>query len=328
MANGEWLVQAIDPRARLARLIRMDAAAYRQASFLDDRMLGASLESRLCSLDEVVATAEPVAHRPANWIFHIGHVGSTLVSRLLGELDGVLSIREPRSLRDLGVAEPAERPALAHALRSAMARPLELGQTVVVKATSFVSDFAPLLIAPDARALFLYATPRRYIEGILAGENSVKELRLLAPERTRRLATRDIVPTGLDATDAQLAAAAWLCEISALDVAADAVLADQPMWADFDALLADMGGGLARIAEHLGITATSAEIEAVVSGPLMQRYSKALEFDYSPAHRAQLLAEAGRKHRADIDAALAALGSLAADIPLVARVLARAAGEV
>ena len=32
----------------------------------------------------------------ARWIFHIGHVGSTLVSRLLGELDEVLAIREPR----------------------------------------------------------------------------------------------------------------------------------------------------------------------------------------------------------------------------------------
>ena len=37
----------------------------------------------------------------ARWIFHIGHVGSTLISRLLGELEGVLSVREPRSLRDL-----------------------------------------------------------------------------------------------------------------------------------------------------------------------------------------------------------------------------------
>ena len=42
----------------------------------------------------------------ARWIFHIGHVGSTLVSRLLGELAGVLAIREPRLLRDLALTPP------------------------------------------------------------------------------------------------------------------------------------------------------------------------------------------------------------------------------
>ena len=327
VANGEWLVQAIDSRARLARLIRMDAAAYRQASFLDDRMLGDALESRLCSLDEVIAAGNTIANRPANWIFHIGHVGSTLISRLVGELAGILSLREPRSLRDLGEADPAERSALALALRNAMARPLAPGQVVVVKATSFVSDHAPLLIAPGARALLLFATPRHYIEGILAGENSVNELRALATERDRRLAMRGIMLTGFAASDAHLAAAAWLCEMSALDVAGDAVAADQLMWADFDALLLDTGGALTRIVAHFGVAATPAEVDAIISGPLMRRYSKALEFDYSPALRADLLAEAGRTHCADVDAALGALGSLAADVPLVARALARAAGE-
>ena len=327
VANGEWLVQAIDSRARLARLIRMDAAAYRQASFLDDRMLGDALESRLCSLDEVIAAGNTIANRPANWIFHIGHVGSTLISRLVGELAGILSLREPRSLRDLGEADPAERSALALALRNAMARPLAPGQVVVVKATSFVSDHAALLIAPRASALFLFATPRHYIEGILAGENSVKELRALAAERDHRLAMRGIVLTGFAASDAHLAAVAWLCEMSSLDVAGDAVAADQLMWADFDALLLDMGGALTRIVAHFGVAATPAEVDAIISGPLMRRYSKALEFDYSPALRADLLAEAGRTHCADVDAALGALGSLAADVPLVARALARAAGE-
>ena len=326
--DAAWLVQAIDPAARLARLVRMDAARYRAASFLDDRMLGDGAEARLCALDELIAASARIDAPPAGWIFHIGHVGSTLVARLLGELGGTLSIREPRSLRDLGAAADAERPALAHALRNAMARRLDADEAVVVKATSFVSDHAPLLIAPGARALLLYATPRHYIEGILAGENSVVELRALAAERARRLAMRGIALPGLDASDVQLAAAAWLCEMSALDVAADAVAPDQLMWADFDALLADMGDGLPRIAAHFGITAARAEIDAVVSGPLMQRYSKALEFDYSPALRAQLLAGAGREHRADIDAALAALGSIGADVPLVARSLARAPEEV
>ena len=116
-ADARWLAQAIDPRARLIRLVRMDEAAYRGASFLDDRMFAAPLETRLCSLDDALEEANSTGRNDARWIFHIGHVGSTLVARLLGELDGLLSIREPRSLRDLTFVAEAEKVGVAAALR-------------------------------------------------------------------------------------------------------------------------------------------------------------------------------------------------------------------
>ena len=81
--DATWLVQAIDPKDRLIRLIRMNDEAYRRASFLDDRVLGDAADARLCSLDEAVAAAVRIGPDRAGWIFHIGHVGSTLVSRLL-----------------------------------------------------------------------------------------------------------------------------------------------------------------------------------------------------------------------------------------------------
>ena len=52
--DAGWLAQAIDPHNRLMRLVRMDEAAYRAASFLDDRMLQPGLESRICALDEAM----------------------------------------------------------------------------------------------------------------------------------------------------------------------------------------------------------------------------------------------------------------------------------
>jgi hypothetical protein len=325
--RGDWLIQAIDPRARLARLVRMDGDAYRDASFLDDRMLGEATVSRLCSLDEVVASVAGMECQPAGWIFHIGHVGSTLVSRLLGELDGVLALREPRSLRDLAVAGDDERPALAVALRNSMARGMVQGQAAVVKATSFVSEYARLLVAPGAPVLLMFASPRRYIEGILAGENSVSELRALAGERVRRLGARGIEVAGLRASDAHLATAAWLCEMTAIEGAAETMSDEQVMWADFDRMLDDMGEALGRVAAHFGIIADRGAIDAIVAGPLMRRYSKAQEYDYSPALRTELLAEAGRKNRVEIDAALAELEAVAAQYPLAARAIDRARGE-
>jgi hypothetical protein len=55
----------------------------------------------------------------------------------------------------------------------------------------------------------------------------------------------------------------------------------------------------------------------------MRRYSKALEYDYSPALRRDLIAEAEQHHRRDIESALAMLQSAAEKSPLLARALSR-----
>lgn len=326
LADASWLVQAIDPLARLVRLVRMDEAAYRAASFLDDRILGEKVDTRLSSLDEAIGAARDVDRSGALWIFHIGHVGSTLVSRLLGEIDGVLALREPRSLRDLASASEAELAQLADTLSKLMSRTFRPSQRALVKATSFVSELAPLLVAPDSRALFLFASPERYIQSILAGENSQIELQALAGERTRRLAARGIELDGFEASPAHLAAVAWACEMTSLEAAADALPAGSVMWADFDRMLLDMGDALKRVASHFGFTASDATLDAIASGPLMRRYSKALEYDYSPSLRADLLAEAGQVHGADIADALTALAS--AGHPLIERALARSEGDI
>ena len=324
-ADARWLAQAIDPRARRLRLVRMDEGAYRTASFLDDRILGEKVEARLCGLDDAIAAARNVDHPSAHWIFHIGHVGSTLISRLLGELDDVLALREPRSLRDLASASETELAQLAGTLGRLMSRTFRPSQRALVKATSFVSELAPLLVAADSRALLLFASPDRYIQSILAGENSLIELQALAGERSRRLAARGIELAGFEASPAHLAAAAWACEMTSLEAAADALPAGSVMWADFDMMLRDMGKALTRVASHFGFTASDATLEAIAAGPLMRRYSKALEYDYSPSLRADLLAEAGQAHGADIADARTALAAIGH--PLIERALARSEGD-
>ncbi len=321
--DAGWLAQAIDPKARLIRLVRMDEAAYRNASFLDDRMFATQQEARLCPLDEAMVQAVAAGRDDARWIFHIGHVGSTLVARLLGELDGVLSIREPRSLRDLGFVSDEEGGEVAAALSRLMSRTFGADQTALVKATSFVSELAPLL-APEAATLFLYASPANYIAGILAGENSVKELAALHEIRAGRLRRRGIELSGYDRSDAHCAAAAWACEMTSLEAAAEAMPNAPILWADFDVMLSDMGGWLERCAAHFGFAAPRERAEQLVAGPLMRRYSKALEYDYSPSLRAELLDEAASLHRNDIADALGALRRDRTAIEMLGRALRRA----
>lgn len=325
--DAGWLAQAIDPRARLIRLVRMDQGSYRAASFLDDRMLQQGMEMLLCSLDEAIAGAASVARDDARWIFHIGHVGSTLVARLLGELDGVLSIREPRALRDLGFVEDAERQNVATGLRRLMARTFAPDQVALVKATSFVSELAPLLAAKGTPALFMFAAPANYVASILAGENSVKELAALHEVRANRLRGRGIELRGFDRSEAHRAAAAWACEMSSLETAAEALGEAGILWADFDVMLANMPAWLEPCAAHFGFAASKGRVGELIAGPLMRRYSKALEYDYSPSLRAELLDEAASRHRSDIAAALAALAEAAEAHPMLARALRRAEQE-
>src|SRR5215213_11210676 len=105
--DATWLAQALDPSAGTVRLVAMDRGSYRAASFLDDRLIQQPVDAQIVPWPEVEAAVAGNLRADARWIFHIGHVGSTLVSRLLGEIDGVLGIREPRLLRDVALL-PAE----------------------------------------------------------------------------------------------------------------------------------------------------------------------------------------------------------------------------
>jgi hypothetical protein len=323
--DATWLAQALDVASGQVRLVRMDRESYRAASFLDDRMLQQPRDTPIVAWGRVQAAAGD--RRDARWIFHIGHVGSTLVSRLLGELPGVLAIREPRFLRDMMELTPDRLDPVADAALALFSRTFAREETALVKATSFVSEIAPRVAGPQSRVLFIYATPRAYVPSILAGENSLIELQRLAESRAQRLASRGIAMPGQDRSDAHRAAAAWASEMTALEAAAER-MPDAPIaWLDFDRALADMAGQLERLCAHFGFPASRQALEALASGSLMTRYSKALEHDYSPELRRELIAEATRDHRADIDDALVMLDRAAQESPLLARALARSSSE-
>jgi len=320
--DATWLVQALDPGQGMARLVAMDRHSYRAASFLDDRMLQAPVDAQIVSWTLIEESLGEDMRSDARWIFHIGHVGSTLVSRLLGEIDGVLAVREPRLLRDLALTPPEVRRRYVEPARRLMSRTFGEGETACVKATSFVSEIASELVPTGQRALFMFARPRNYVASILAGENSTQELRILAGKRSQRLNGRGIYLPAQN--DAQLAAAAWAAEMTALEAAAD-VMADRTIaWTDFDALLRDVEPELGRIAGFFGFEADPGRLSTIASGPLMNRYSKAPEYDYTPSLRRDLISETLEQHGRDIDGGLAMLKSAAERSPLLERALARA----
>ncbi len=318
--DATWLVQALDPSQGAARLVAMDRESYRAASFLDDRMLGTPVDSQIVSWTSIEEAVSDSMRSDARWIFHIGHVGSTLVSRLLGELEGVLSIREPRLLRDLALTPAEVRQRYIALAPRLMSRSFAQTEVACIKATSFASEIAPELVPVNQRALFLFATPQNYVGSILAGENSMAELRLLAGSRAQRLNSRQIYLPSQN--DADLAAAAWACEMTALEQAAEQMNDREILWANFDQMLGDMEPALTNVATFFGFDSRRAG--EIAKGPLMGRYSKALEYEYGANLRRELIAEAGERFTADIERALAMLSSGAEKSLLLGRALARA----
>ena len=94
-------------------------------------------------------------------------------------------------------------------------------------------------------------------------------------------------------------------------------------WMDFDSLLADMPTALLQIVGFFGLDADSPTIHSIAMGPIMRRYSKAPEYDYSPDLRGDLLQQAGREFGPSIEAAIDMLFKAAEDSPLLERALSR-----
>src|SRR6185369_9760771 len=101
-ATPDIYPQKLDPIRDVVLLVRLDRASYRAASFLDDRILTPTTQGAWLPVAHVAAAAGRTnGARPLHFIFHTGHVGSTLVSRLLEETEAVLGLREPVPLRTL-----------------------------------------------------------------------------------------------------------------------------------------------------------------------------------------------------------------------------------
>ena len=294
---------------------------YRAASFLDQRLLTDRIGREWKPWDALPDAGG--ASRP-DFIFHIGHVGSTLASRLLAEASGCLPLREPMLLRSFAqIAERIDRPEsvwspdlyrtrLAQAL-GWLSRGFHAGQRTMVKASSVITAIANDLTGPRGQALFLYTSLPRYLETILAGEASMAETLAQAPARMARLATLlpDFPHALWQLPPVTRVAMSWLCEMT---TAQHRLPQNAPhiLWADFEVMLTDPAAALDAQCRHFGLPADRARIEAVLAGLTMRQYSKAPEHGYSPDLRRSLQAQAATDHHAAIAEATAWVEALAA----------------
>lgn len=318
-------------------LIQFGEDAYRAASFLDDRILGPASRGVWLSIDRVAARAQLSGNtRPLHFIFHTGHVGSTLVSRLLDETGVVLSLREPLPLRALAEAhDTLQRPEsllgqsrfdlLLDTLMRLWSRGYAATRCVVVKATSSAARLAPVVLDryQNSHAIYLGLQAEPALATLLAGQNSPIDLRGHAAERMRRLHAWIQTPLtpihGLSL--GELAAMSWLTE----SLTQRETLERHPgrvLGVDFDRFLADLPAGLQRLLTHLSLPADHDAVDRLTRSSVLTRYSKAPEHPYGPALRATILDQARRIHREELARGMRWLEQIAKTEDVAAAVLA------
>jgi hypothetical protein len=338
--SPELFPYVLDVSKDTLSLIRLTQSDYQKASFLDARILTPRTIGRTLPWRQVAVSIEAAKLvQNCSFIFHIGHVGSTLLSRLLGAHPAIFAVREPQILRLFAQirSEPESQARVwsdddfqqrLDGCLKLLSRTFEAEQHALVKATSFVSELAAAMLTGPSKpkAIMMFVSPESYLATILGGPNSRQEAKSLTPSRLRRLTAR----VGRDAwrlaslSEGEAIALGWACEMAALADAAQQA-GDRVFRLDFDRFLAEPKRHLAAAFRHLEIDASDKELKAILDGPDMRHYSKAQEHAYDAALRLSVLNEARATHAAEITRGLNWLEKAAADFPVVRDAIAFAA---
>ncbi len=289
----------LDPTGNLVQLVNLAQVDYEAASFLDGRLLGQGMRHALVPWSELQSAAAFLPKR-CNFIFHISHAGSTLLSRLLGSHAACFSVREPGILRLLGQGAYLDR---LDAFLGLWSRTFQSEQTALIKATSFVSEIAVTLLStvPNSRGLLMYVQPETFLPALLDG--AMSDITSQAEPRLQRLHRRGLL-TGLrlsEMSPGECVAMSWLTEMVSLAEAAK-WSPEKTLWLDFDDFLSQPELHLQTSFEHFGIHTA---VASLISGPMMQRYAKKPEVNYDASFRSKLLAQSHQKFSDEISRGLA-----------------------
>ncbi|HEY5805536.1 MAG TPA: hypothetical protein VIT90_17805 [Lysobacter sp.] len=309
--DPRYLPFKLDLVGRRVLWLRLDAAQRHEAAFLDERAIPANADGGWLSIDAMLGRVDEPA-TPADAIFHIGHCGSTLLSRLLDSWPQVQGLREPLPLRTLADAwpdrgpqsplSPAQASQLLRALWSRWSQPLPPESHSVVKATSSCNGLIDPLLEqqPAMRAVLLDMPLQPWLATLLKSPASVFDAASAAGGRLRDLHARGFADgVALAAlSPPQQCAMGWLAERVRFDAAANGNHRARVLRVDFEALLAQPREQLLRVAGHLSLDPSN--LDVVMQSPAWSRYSKAQSHGYSRDDRGHDLALAMQRHGAEI----------------------------
>jgi hypothetical protein len=316
MASPELHLHQIDLVQQNGLFVQMNPGAYRAASFLDGRSFNHQTLGGWIPFQQIQQTVlqgalpESLLH----FIFHMGHTGSTLISRLLDESGVVQSLREPLVLRDLAVMHdrkkdsdhllsPQDVDAWTEIMLRLWSRCRPGRQCAIVKATSSTARVAAELMRArsSARAIYLSMAAEPYIAVILGGPASLMDIRGHAEERMRRL-TRFLgqEPKPLhELSPGELVAASWVCEALTREQIRQSA-GERLLCLDFDEFLGDIPAAIRRLLVHFGLPGGEDMTNRIATSPALGQYAKAPEHAYSSRLRADVIQDSRQRNSVEI----------------------------
>lgn len=325
-ASPEFYPQKLELGQQRVLMLRMTEADYRAASFLDDRMLSADTTGRWMALESLLLQAPDVQPKPLHFIFHIGHAGSTLLSRMLEEAANVLSLREPLPLRTLAQAFDKPQANLLRdrtfeAFLNLWSRGYAHTNAVVLKTTSNTARIGAQLLEarPGAHAAYLSLAATPSIETLLSSQYSAMDMNVGGGERFERLKTLlQDSKIAQPQTLGELAAMTWLTErLTQADL--QERFGMRILHLDFEDFLRDMRASLERVLLHFGLDGD--RVESAMQSPVLTQYSKKLSQPYSVNRRTQILTETRVRQAGEISRAHVWLEQMGAQHGAVAALL-------
>ena len=316
------------PGARML-LALVSEPVYRDAGFLDQRLnFDGRLQAIWVPLERIMAdqrAAAPSPPAPSRFIFHVGHCGSTLLSRLLAGNPDLLPLREPLSLRTLAEQERLLHGPDAHMtgpewhdlmglLLRLLTRVYRDGQYALIKPSSNCNNLmAPLLTADSGhKALFLYLNLKSYLASVLRPQ-SRGALHVFAKERA--FDVHHFMPdAGISLeslSPARLGAMNWATSMAYLVRAQDdANLSARIRIVEFEAFLRNPADTLSELFAFFEHPMQWEAAAGILRSGHMDRYAKDIRVGYTPELRAEDLAQSMRTHREEIDDAHTWLASV------------------
>ena len=273
--------------------------------------------------------------RTPNFIFHIGHCGSTLISRLLGELPQIFSLREPITLlalavilRELGAADaPLNRDTWKQLLTMSLtllSRTYHADDKPVIKLTSAAGNLlGPVLKThADSKALLLYVDLETYLTTMLRAEAPRENLRAYAgawhTDFQQLTGHSDIAPAPLD--DNHQVVINWLAMLLTFNQVTAQHLG-RILWLNFDTFLGAPTKHLQAATDFFNLQLPLSAISKLVQSPLMNRYAKDPQQIFDAHVRRRELDDARQHLEVEIRTALDWAESLCMDIPSLESVI-------
>lgn len=286
---------AFDPAHDRAWVLHFRPEDYLRASFLDQRALHhRDIPGWVVSRTELAAGLDsPPAPDRLHWLFHIGHCGSTLASRLMDLLPGVLGVREPLPLLTLaGARDDIATQSWQGIVLHLLTRGFDDTRAVIVKPTSLVATMAGELLHGSGKGCLLWVDLQTWLATMLREKDLTdtvfdsEDLRLAGSGLDR-----DPLPDG------PRLSRAWLAEqIRWQRLMADPDLAPRLMDLDFASLLADPAAVGARLAAHYGLEVPADWARRIDDSGLLTRYAKDDAQQFDAQIRARELAAAADRH--------------------------------